>query len=64
MEFYATLNGKAFFKLMKALYIDPTCMSSDNNVIIANVARKELVEDLFRRATGQSIIEAKELDDE
>lgn len=63
-QFYATEDGKAFFKLMKCLYIDPTCFDESDTKFKANVARKELVEDLFRRATGQSIIDATELDNE
>ncbi len=39
------------------MYIDPSCFDEDATKTLINLARKELIEDMYRQATGQSIID-------
>ncbi len=59
--FYGTDDGKAFFKVMRLLYVDRVTFDKDNiNDTIYNLAKKELIEELYLKATNQSIIEPME----
>ncbi len=54
---YATIDGKAFFQSLRLEFVDPSCFSDSDRVMVKRVAEKELIEELVRRATGKEILE-------
>ncbi len=63
--FYATEDGKAFFKYYKVMYVDNPSIDTVNiNQTLINIAQKELIEQMYKLATNQSIIELPETTNE
>ncbi len=59
-QFYETQAGKDFFKYLKFKYINGTCFAETDTKTLVRLAEKELVEEIYRHATGQSIIDPLE----
>lgn len=59
-QFYETQGGKLYFRYLKEKYVDMSCFDATDTKTLINLAKKELIEDLYKQATGQLIIEPTE----